>query len=96
MVSVIQQVVGALHNFKSTLSEQIANRRRIMDGLPDVFLETQFPVFKHPDLQIHLALSWLGHLEPHPNGIAEIHLKRFTGRHLMLIENVKDKITAVA
>ena len=96
MVSVVQQTVGAFHNFKSALAEQIANRRRVMDSLPDVFLKAKLPIFIHPNLQIHLFFLRPGHLEPHPDGIAEIHLKWFAGGHLMLIENVKDKIAATA
>ena len=96
MVSVVQQTIGAFHDFKSALAEQITDRRRVMDGFPDVFLEAQFPVFIHPDFQIHLVLPRPKHLEPHPDGITEIHLKRLAGGHLVLIKNIKDEIPAGA
>ena len=52
MVFTVQEGIGAAQDFEAAAAQELANNRRVMDGLPDILFEGQLAVFENPDLQI--------------------------------------------
>ena len=50
MTAVLQHPVGAAHHCETGFLQQVADDRRVVDGLPDVFFKTAFAIFKYTDL----------------------------------------------